>query len=205
MVIRPICGGVLPGVNVAAPSGLDVVPMWCHIDAMELTPFIQDLRDEVALAAEAGGEDVKAAAERLMAPLESAIRLALLNALSTAAAEITSDLAPGSVEVRLRGKEPEFVVTPPAPAESAGRESSPDIEAPAWIPAEGDDTTMTRINLRLPQDLKERVEDAARQAGLSVNAWLVRSAAAALTGPERAPGSSARPSRGGTRYTGWVR
>ena len=44
------------------------------------------------------------------------MRLALLEALSTAADEITRDLAPGSVYVRLQGREPQFVVTP-APAE----------------------------------------------------------------------------------------
>ena len=35
----------------------------------------------------------------------------LLEALSDAAGEITRELAPGSVEVRLRGRDPEFVVT----------------------------------------------------------------------------------------------
>ena len=62
--------------------------------------------DELAVAAEAGGEDARALAERLTAPLEPAVRLILLDALSAAADEITRDLAPGSVEVRLRGGEP---------------------------------------------------------------------------------------------------
>ena len=63
-----------------------------------------------------GGDDARALAERLTAPLESAIRLMLLDALSAAADEITRELAPGSVELRLRGGEPDFVVTP-APAD----------------------------------------------------------------------------------------
>src|SRR3954453_49661 len=91
---------------------------------MDLTPYIDNLRREFAVAAEAGGDDARALAERLTAPLESATRLALLEALSDAAGEITRDLAPGSVEVRLRGREPDFVVTPPAgdlpPGEPAG-------------------------------------------------------------------------------------
>ncbi len=100
-----------------------VAPKWCHSDAMDLTPYVDNLRHELAVAAEAGGEDAKALADRLTAPLESAVRLTLLDALSAAAAEITRDLAPGSVDLRLRGREPEFVVAPaisepvPAPVE----------------------------------------------------------------------------------------
>ena len=55
-------------------------------------------------------------AERLITALDAAVRLALIDALSAAAEEITADLAPGSVEVRLRGREPELVVVmPPLP------------------------------------------------------------------------------------------
>ena len=169
---------------------------------MDLMPYITGLRNDLAIAAEAGGDDATVLAERLMAPLESAIRLALLDALSTAAAEITRELAPGSVELRLRGRDPEFVVTTPA-AEMI--EPEPALGgATAWQPGDGDDTTMTRVNLRLPQDLKDRAEDAARQTGLSLNAWLVRSAAAALPGAD-ASTTRRRSPRGGDRYTGWVR
>src|SRR5882672_3316941 len=80
---------------------------------MNLTPYVDNLRRELAVAAEAGGEDARALAERLTAPLESTARLVLLEALSAAADEITRDLAPGSVEVRLRGRDPDFVVTAP--------------------------------------------------------------------------------------------
>ena len=83
---------------------------------MDLTPYVENLRRELAVAADAGGEDARALAERLTAPLESAVRLMLLDALSAAADEITRELAPGSVELRLRAGEPDFVVTP-APAD----------------------------------------------------------------------------------------
>ena len=95
---------------------------------MDLTPYVENLRRELAVAADAGGEDARALAERLTAPLESAIRLMLLDALSAAADEITRELAPGSVELRLRSGEPDFVVTP-APAASA-RPSTPGWYAP---------------------------------------------------------------------------
>lgn len=168
---------------------------------MELTPYVQNLRAELAVAAEAGGEDARALAERLVAPLESAVRLTLLDALSAAADEITRDLAPGSVELRLRGGEPAFVVTP-ARADDAG-EAEPD--AAPLVATEHDDGETARINLRLPRQLKAAAERAASGEGLSVNAWLVRAAAGALhtTAPNRR-----RPQRGGRigdSYSGWVR
>src|SRR5919112_2876400 len=93
-----------------------MTPQWCHDGAMDLTPYIETLRRELAVAAEAGGEDARALAERLTTPLDSAVRLMLLEALSAAADEITRELAPGSVELRLRSGEPGFVVTA-APAD----------------------------------------------------------------------------------------
>lgn len=80
---------------------------------MDLTPYVDDFRHELAVAADAGGEEARALAQRLTAPLETAARLTLLNALSAAMGEVTRDLAPGcSVAVQLRGLDPEFVVTP---------------------------------------------------------------------------------------------
>ncbi|MFB7905557.1 toxin-antitoxin system HicB family antitoxin [Kitasatospora sp. NPDC056076] len=85
---------------------------------MDLTPYVENLRNELAVAAATGGDEARALADRLTLPLESAVRLTLLNALSAAMGEVTRDLAPGSVDVRLRGLDPEFVVT--APPGSAG-------------------------------------------------------------------------------------
>jgi hypothetical protein len=63
--------------------------------------------------------------------LGSATRLTLLEVLSAATANITRDLAPGSVEVRLRGRDPEFVVSPPSPALPPS--GSPDIGLKAFL------------------------------------------------------------------------
>jgi hypothetical protein len=170
---------------------------------MDLTPHVEQIRAQLAVAAEAGGDEARALADRLTAPLESTVRLTLLDALSAAADEITRDLAPGSVELRLRGGEPGFVVTPP-PAEGPVERLEPAAEPPAA--AEPDEPATARINLRLPEHLKAGIEQAAARERLSVNAWLVRVAAAALadagTG-DRGP----RPRRGriGQSYTGWVR
>jgi hypothetical protein len=177
---------------------------------MELGPYVSSLRQELAVAAEAGGEDARALAERLTGPLESAARLALLEALSAAADEITRDLAPGSVHLRLTGREPSFVVTPPLAEPTMTMEPEREQAAAVLPPAppDGDDAAMTRINFRLGETLKGRIEEAAEQAGLSVNGWLVRAAAAALE--PGSPGTRGgppdrRPARGAERLTGWVR
>ncbi|MFL6077515.1 MAG: hypothetical protein ACJ73S_29480 [Mycobacteriales bacterium] len=168
---------------------------------MDLTPYVESLRRDLAAAAEAGGEDARALAERLTGPLESAVRLALLDALSAAAQEITRDLAPGSVDLRLRGREPSFAVTPPPPEPSFEEPAA--TEAPPA--ADGDDGAMARINLRLSESLKSRIEQAAGHAGLSTNAWLVRAAATALGSDSPGPRADRRAPRGGQRHTGWVR
>ncbi|MFI5527320.1 hypothetical protein ACIA8O_02065 [Kitasatospora sp. NPDC051853] len=173
---------------------------------MDLTPYVDTLRRELAVAAEAGGEDARELAERLTAPLESATRLTMLNVLSAAMDEITRELAPGSVDVRLRGLDPDFVVTlPPADRGAPGEPYAPAEPFPATgEPDEGGATA--RVNLRLPAPLKARAEEAASREGLSVNAWLVRAVSSALDG-----GATARPTQpgrvqsSGQSITGWVR
>jgi hypothetical protein len=173
---------------------------------MHLQPFVDNLRRELMIAAEAGGEEVGALAERLTAPLESAVRLTLLDALSTAADEISRDLAPGAVEVRLRGLDPAFVVTPPdaAFADAAGDVAESDPGEGVVFAAEADEGGSARINLRLPEAVKARVEEAARREHLSINAWLIRAVVAALDGDDRGP-RHRRGGFGGQRQTGWVR
>jgi hypothetical protein len=182
---------------------------------MNLTGYVETLQQQLAVAAAAGGDDARALAERLTASLDAATRLVLLDALSAAAGEITRDMAPGSVDLRLRDQEPSFVVTLP-PAEAAdpepdnGPPSSSRAGAEAPVLDDGD-AAMVRINLRLPEHLKSRVEDAAGQAGLSVNSWLVRAATAALDSPGssgqggRGSQDNWRSARGGERFNGWVR
>jgi hypothetical protein len=165
---------------------------------MDLSPYVDTLRRELAVAAEAGGEEARELARRLTAPLESAARLTMLGVLSAAMDEVTRELAPGSVDVRLRGLDPDFVVTPPpadVPAEPA---------APPAAPPERDEGGTARINLRLPAHLKARAEEAASREGLSVNAWLVRAVSAAVDGGAR-PRTADRSRTVGQSFTGWVR
>jgi predicted transcriptional regulator len=146
-------------------------------------------------AAENGAEDTRAVAERLAAGLDAATRLVLLDVLSAAVGEITRDLAPGSVDMRLRGRDVEFVVTQP------NTESDSDERTAA--PLDLDDASTSRTTLRLPDALKTRVDEAAAADGLSVNTWLVRAVAAALQPKQRR--SAQRTLRTGDNFAGWAR
>jgi HicB-like protein involved in pilus formation len=168
---------------------------------MELARYVETLRDQLVVAAELGGPESRAAVERLAPGLEAAMRLVLLEALSAAADEITRELAPGAVEVRLRGSDPDFVVALPA-YETGDVATSGSAASPTVIAAGDEEGGTSRLNLRLPEGLKAKIEEAARREGLSLNAWLVRAAAVAAEGthaqmPRRRPGGS-------QRFTGWV-
>ncbi|MBP2375809.1 toxin-antitoxin system HicB family antitoxin [Paeniglutamicibacter psychrophenolicus] len=170
---------------------------------MNVSRYVKNLQNQLSAAAQASGDEAQAVAERLAPTLDASLRLLLLEVLSDAAAEITTDLAPGSVDVRLRGADPEFVVTAPPAASpgSADHESSP-AEPSLPEPGQDADSATSRLTLRLPEGLKAQVEAAAAREGLSVNTWLVRAVSATLTTP---PGAAAqRPRNSGHRFTGWV-
>ncbi|GAA0793861.1 ribbon-helix-helix protein, CopG family [Spirilliplanes yamanashiensis] len=170
---------------------------------MDLNPYVAALGRELLTAVEAGGDHGAAVVDRLTVSMDSAIRLALLEALSAAADEITAELAPGSVQLRLRGRDPEFVVArPPAEQPPAAAETAP---APADDAPGFEDGATARINVRLPEQLKAAVEEAAGREGRSVNAWLVRAASSALRASDCSPGPERRGTAGAQRYTGWAR
>jgi hypothetical protein len=171
---------------------------------VDFSPYVEQLRRELVSSAELGGDEARTLAERLTGPLEASVRLAMLSALSAAAEEITSQLAPGSVDVRLRGGDIGFVVTPPPAPEHHEEEPAP---APAPAPAaDGDDAATARITLRLPEQLKARIEDAAGREGFSVNTWLVRAVSQGLDAAAGTrPADSRRGRKYGQQYSGWVR
>ena len=164
---------------------------------MELAPYVETLHRELSASAEVAGDDVRRAADRLLTALDAAVRLVLIEALGAAADQITAELAPGSVELRLRGRDAEFVVTPPVPAQPAPPPPPPTFDT---------DEATARISLRLPDGLKARIEEAAGSIGASVNSWLVHALQDAVVQGDH----SSRPDRTrnvgpGKRLTGWVR
>lgn len=174
---------------------------------MDITEYVDTLRADLVQAARAMGPEIEQAAERLSFALDSSVRLALMDALSHAAAEITNELDGTSVEVRLQGREPVFVVVRSAPA--------PAEPIPTGDDAVDDDGETVRITLRLPESLKTKAEELASGRGQSLNTWLVSAVRAATTpgltinvGPFGAglstPSGSGRV-RTNKRVQGWVR
>lgn len=135
---------------------------------MDITPYVDSLRRDLTAAVEGASEEVRQAAERLGFALDPATRLAMMEAISQAAAEITAEMPAGGVDVRLDGRELAFVVeldgppAPPAPPPPPAPPSPPDEEG-----------GVVRITLRLPESVKAKAEEAAGSAGQSLNTWLV--------------------------------
>lgn len=163
---------------------------------MDLGPYLEALRRDLAVTAAPGGPDIARAAELLASSLDASARLCLLEVLSAAADEITTKLGSASVDVRLRGREADLVITELEPPAAGERAAPP---PPVSTDGSGD---VARITLRLAEPLKEAVERAAAAEGLSVNAWLVRAVAVAV---HRATTTPPATPRGGSprRITGF--
>jgi len=162
---------------------------------MDITALTDSLRQDLARAAEVGGEDVKAAAERLLLALDPALRLTLMEALSQAATDIGAALPGVAVSVRLQGREPVFVVEgAPAPA-------APSLED--HFDDDGGEAT-ARITLRLPESVKARAEALAARRGQSLNTWLVAAARSAASDRPQHSGESVHGFPG-RRMKGWVK
>ena len=165
---------------------------------MDIIPYVEALRRDLLAAADIGGPDTRAGAERILVALEPAVRLLVLEVLAQAASEVTAELPAGTVEVRLHGRDPELVVALAEPATTAPAE-----------PADPDDGPVARITLRLPESVKSRAEELAASSGHSLNTWIVqalrsatqRGTAALDLDVSSIPFSPDRPSR---RMTGWV-
>lgn len=145
---------------------------------MELQRFIDSLQADLDQLAAAGDDAVAEAARRLSTALRASAGLRLLEALGEGALELTSQLPNGHVEVRLAGQDPSLVYVEDQP------------EAPPQ-PVAGEDALAARITLRLPEGLKATIEVAAAREGVSVNTWLVRALARAVSssGSRRGPGN----------------
>ncbi|HEX6757021.1 MAG TPA: CopG family transcriptional regulator [Propionibacteriaceae bacterium] len=151
---------------------------------MELSPYIESVRVGVVNASSLADEHTQHVAERLGTAIESSTRLALIQALSDAAGSISAEMAPSSVELRMIGSDPEFVVsiqTAEAEPTLLLPDAEPSPEGTGESPTtEPDDEPLARITLRLPQSVKARVDEMASTEGISTNAWLIRAVMDAL-------------------------
>lgn len=180
---------------------------------MDITEHVDALRRDLAQAARAMGPEMEQAAERMAFAIDSSTRLALMDALSHAAAEITNELEGRSVEVRLQGREPVFVVVGAGPSSAATDDTTAIPEGDTRVMSQGDEGDETaRITLRIPDALKSRAEELASGRGQSLNTWLVNAVRAAAVGgltinvgAKLGPGAPGRNRSSNKRVQGWVR
>jgi len=172
---------------------------------MDLTPYVASMREDLSTAASAGDENTRRAAAVLAAALEPAARLAIMNALADLAAEVTSSLDDHVVEVRLDGRDVQVVVTGTGP-----RREEPRAEEPP--PHEGADMSgdMSRMTLRLFEQLKSKAEQAAAAQGVSLNTFVQQAVQGALHGKGKQWGArwgewpkEGRHGDGSSRVHGW--
>ncbi|HEX3649567.1 MAG TPA: toxin-antitoxin system HicB family antitoxin [Pseudonocardiaceae bacterium] len=140
---------------------------------MDLSPYIAALRESLTTAAAAGDEQTRTTARVLAASIEPAARLAIMNALSDLAGEVTLALEDRVVEVRLDGQDVQVVVSgAPAFDHEPTDDPPPNMTDPT-----GD---ISRITVRLLEDLKAKAEQAAAARGVSLNSFVSQAVQGAL-------------------------
>ncbi len=169
---------------------------------MDLTPYITSLREDLANTASAGDEQTRRAAALLSSALEPAVRLTIMNALADLAAEVTSALPGQVVDVRLDGRDVRVVVSGSGSGESAPRQETP-REAPRAPKIDTGD--ITRITLRLFEQVKGQAEAAAASQGVSLNTFVSQAVQGALGKSGEHWQYKQKPGGGaGSHLHGWV-
>ena len=212
---------------------LEMASSWCHDGVMDLTPYTQNLRDDLLTAASVGDEDSRRAAALLASAIEPAARLAIMNALSDLAAEVTGALQDTTVELRLDGRDVRVSVTqhqtadagdprvqrlvlPQAQPTTAGpRRPIPTPTADGGPSAEELRRAMqdaggelSRTTVRLFNELKSQAEQAASEQGVSLNTYISRAVSDSVR--SAVPNKGGHQGRGpggpsGRNVTGYIR
>ncbi|WP_067481005.1 hypothetical protein [Nocardia amamiensis] len=126
---------------------------------MDLNKYTGQLRENLIAAAALGDEKTQATAAALAQATEGSARLVLLAALSELAAEVSAALGDRTVHVSVDGTDASVDV----------RKSTTGQESPTIEEMTGD---ISRVTLRLVEQMKARAEEAAAQSGQSLNSWL---------------------------------
>ncbi|HVE96856.1 MAG TPA: toxin-antitoxin system HicB family antitoxin [Pseudonocardiaceae bacterium] len=193
---------------------------------MDLTPYLRQLREDLTAAASAGDEQTRRTAAVLGVALEPAARLAIMNAMSDLAAEVTAALEDRVVEVRLDGRDVRIAVSSPSEETHAGpRTDAPPLNeadsghldpghlgpghfdpghfGPGHLGDAGGD--IRRMTLRLIDQVKDQAERAAAEQGVSLNTWVSQAVAGALRGePWNESRRTRDDRRARNRVQGWV-
>ncbi|WP_326602523.1 hypothetical protein [Rhodococcus sp. PD04] len=137
---------------------------------MDIDKYTSAITDSVISAAELGDEQTRRTAAALATAIAAPVRLAVLAALSDMANEISDELGDRTVTVRLDGTDAVLAVH----SETAPPQEDP---TPSFEEMTGD---ISRVTLRLVEQIKTKAEEAAQQSGLSLNSWMAQAVQGAL-------------------------
>lgn len=174
---------------------------------MELRPLTRSVQEQLAASAAVGDEATQRAAQLLSASVEPALRIALQDAISQVAAEVSAEIAPGRIDLALRGGEVDVRIVPPAaPPGPPGPPASPAPPAPPTPVSEEEapgEASAARVTFRPPQELKSRLEQAAAEQDFSLNSYLVRALRSHLDGASAAQDRRSTSFHSSGRTSGW--
>lgn len=178
---------------------------------MDLSQYVTQLREDLSSAAAAGDEQTRNTAALLGAAIEPAARLAIMNALADLASEVTTALGDRTVEVRLDGRDIRVAVTGEPVAEPQPEPEPEPARSSPFGGLGGDNGDISRITLRLVEQIKGQAEQAAAAKGMSLNSWVAQAVQGALSGggpggPGRRKGNRDDTGKGGRdgHLRGWV-
>jgi hypothetical protein len=124
---------------------------------MKMSLFIERLSSDLQALGKLGGIEMAETVSRLLPTLEPVLRTRLLEALGEVATELKTQMPGHSFEARVNGDEVSLI---------SAQEEVPNRDTPGDLSA--------RITLRLPEELKSRIEAAAGREGISLNSWLLK-------------------------------
>ena len=149
---------------------------------MQLTHAITKLEAAVETQLNVAGPEIAAAGTQLMNALKPAITQTMMDVVSMAVAEISSQLETKTVDIRLVDGDPELVV----------REDKSVSPPPPPPPPPGGEHGEARITLRLPDYLKDIINEAASESGLSINSYVAEALSTEAAKQKRKSGTRHR-------------
>lgn len=152
---------------------------------MQLSPYLEAVARDLDRATALADEQTRELTHRVASVIEPGLRLAMVQLLSDAAAQLTAELDGPVITVHMDGRDPSWHIV--------HNEASP--VAPDAGPV--DDDNSARVTVRLPEAVKKRAESAAQDAGQSLNTWIVQAL-------RRATASENTSHRSSRRISGWA-
>lgn len=148
---------------------------------MDISDYLRQVREGIENATSLADSDTKDVASRVASSVEPVMRLALIDAISDATAEINDELSTADVSMTLQRGNPAFAVAERGiTAEQFASYAKADSEDVVLEPLAEDDEAeegveddeLVRFSLRIPKWVKDKVDQRAARGGISTNAYL---------------------------------